>query len=102
MLWSALSQWILMSSMGWLHVGESGRGRPSLEKMQAHQSNESALKPEFDLAAYFNRIGYSGIPSVTLETLCALHFHHALTIQFENLNPLLGWAVPLDIESLQR
>jgi N-hydroxyarylamine O-acetyltransferase len=70
--------------------------------MQAHQSNESALKPEFDLEAYFNRIGYSGIPSATFETLCSLHFHHALTIPFENLNPLLGWAVPLDIESLQR
>jgi N-hydroxyarylamine O-acetyltransferase len=70
--------------------------------MQAHLSNESALKPEFDLQAYFKRIGYSGIPSVTFETLCSLHFHHALAIAFENLNPLLGWPVPLDIESLQR
>src|SRR5215468_10325509 len=89
--------------MGWSRAGKSGHGRPSLEKMQAHPSNESAsLKPDFDIEAYFNRIGYSGGRSATLETLGSLHLHHALAIPFENLNPLLGLPVPLDIESLQR
>jgi N-hydroxyarylamine O-acetyltransferase len=54
-----------------------------------------------DLAAYFKRIGYSGAASPTLQTLQALHLHHAETIPFENLNPLLGWPVRLDIDSLQ-
>jgi N-hydroxyarylamine O-acetyltransferase len=54
-----------------------------------------------DLAAYFKRIGYSGANSPTLQTLQAIHLHHAETIPFENLNPLLGWPVRLDTDSLQ-
>lgn len=54
-----------------------------------------------DLAAYFKRVGYSVGASATLQTLCALHLNHAETIPFENLNPLLGWPVPLDAGSLQ-
>ena len=56
----------------------------------------------FDLSAYFNRVGYSGAASPTVETLRELHLRHTLTIPFENLNPLLGWPVRLDPESLQQ
>jgi N-hydroxyarylamine O-acetyltransferase len=55
----------------------------------------------FDLDAYFARIGYSGPRDASLETLRALHRLHPQTIPFENLNPLLGQPVRLDIESLQ-
>ncbi len=55
-----------------------------------------------DLNAYFERIGYTGPCSATLETLRALHLHHAQTIPFENLNPLTGRPVPLDLPSVER
>jgi N-hydroxyarylamine O-acetyltransferase len=55
-----------------------------------------------DLDAYFQRIGYKGTRTPTLETLRAIHVRHTETIAFENLNPLLGWPVPLDPASLQQ
>ncbi|EOY4368153.1 arylamine N-acetyltransferase, partial [Cronobacter malonaticus] len=39
---------------------------------------------------YFSRIGYSGEPRPTLETLTALHKCHTAAIPFENLDVLLG------------
>lgn len=56
----------------------------------------------FDLDAYFARIGFAGDRAPTLDTLRAVHERHAEAIAFENLNPLLGWPVRLDAESLQR
>jgi N-hydroxyarylamine O-acetyltransferase len=55
----------------------------------------------FDLDGYCARIGYSGARQPTLETLQALHRLHPLAIPFENLDPLLGRPVRLDIDSLQ-
>jgi N-hydroxyarylamine O-acetyltransferase len=55
-----------------------------------------------DLDAYFRRIAYHGERTPTLATLCALQVRHLLAIAFENLDPLAGRAVRLDIESLQR
>jgi len=55
-----------------------------------------------DLDAYFQRIGYAGVRTPTLETLCELHLLHAQTIPFENLTPLLKQPVNLDAESLER
>ena len=55
----------------------------------------------FDLDAYLDRIGYRGPHSATLDTLEAVHALHPAAIPFENLNPLLGWPVALDIDSLQ-
>ena len=55
-----------------------------------------------DLDAYFQRIGYAGARTPTLETLRELHLLHAQTIPFENLNPLLKKPVNLDAESLER
>ena len=55
----------------------------------------------FDLEAYLERIGYSGPKTVTLDTLASLHTFHPAAIPFENLNPLLGWPVALDVDTLQ-
>ncbi len=55
----------------------------------------------FDLDAYFERIGYTGSPAPTLETLQRLHALHTEHIAFENLSPWLREPVELDIESLQ-
>lgn len=63
-----------------------------------------------DLDAYFHRIGYGsdtkhfpdrGNYSPTLTTLQMIHWYHARSIPFENLNPLLKQPVPLDLKSLQ-
>jgi N-hydroxyarylamine O-acetyltransferase len=55
----------------------------------------------FDLDAYLERIGYTGPHTATIDTLAAVHALHPAAIPFENLNPLLGWPVALDLESLQ-
>ena len=54
-----------------------------------------------NLEAYFARIGYTGSRDATLRTLRELHLRHAQSIPFENLNPYLGLAVPLDPASLE-
>jgi N-hydroxyarylamine O-acetyltransferase len=55
----------------------------------------------FDLDAYLDRIGYRGPRTATIDTLQAVHALHPAAIPFENLNPLLGWPVALDVDSLQ-
>ena len=59
------------------------------------------MQNDFDLAAYFARIGYSGPATAQLETLCELHRLHPQAIPFENLNLLLQWPIRLDARSLQ-
>ncbi len=54
-----------------------------------------------NLDAYFARIGFKGARTPTLDTLRELHLAHAQAIAFENLNPLLGWRVALDLPSLE-
>lgn len=58
-------------------------------------------EPSFDLDAYMTRIGYDGPRAPSLETLRVLHRLHPAAIAFENLDPLLGRPVLLDIASLQ-
>jgi len=53
------------------------------------------------LDAYLARISYAGPRTATLDTLEAVHALHPAAIPFENLNPLLGWPVSLDVDSLQ-
>ena len=55
----------------------------------------------FDLDAYLDRIGYAGQRNATLDTLEAVHALHPAAIPFENLNPLVGWPVALDVDALQ-
>ena len=59
------------------------------------------MPSEFELDAYLTRIGYTGPRTPTFDTLKAVHALHPAAIPFENLNPLLGWPVALDIDSLQ-
>ncbi|EMA8652861.1 arylamine N-acetyltransferase, partial [Cronobacter sakazakii] len=49
---------------------------------------------------YFSRIGYTGEPRPTLETLTALHKRHTATIPFENLDVLLGREILLDDDAI--
>ena len=60
------------------------------------------MPPAIDLDAYFERIGYAGPRAPTLEALRGIHLRHAQAIPFENVNPLLGWPVRLDPQSLQQ
>ncbi len=55
-----------------------------------------------DLDAYFERIAYRGARTPTRETLRALHALHPAAIPFENLDPLLGRPVRLDLDALQQ
>ena len=48
------------------------------------------VSADIDLAAYFDRIGYTGPAEPTLETLHALVAAHNGSIPFENLDPLMG------------
>jgi N-hydroxyarylamine O-acetyltransferase len=54
-----------------------------------------------NLDAYLRRVGHAGDRAPTLETLRALHACHVLAIPFENLSPLLGERVPLDMDALE-
>lgn len=54
-----------------------------------------------DLDAYFQRIGYTGDRTPKLDTLKTIHECHTHAIAFENLSPLLGHSVSLDLDSLQ-
>lgn len=62
------------------------------------QTMATAIDPE----AYLKRIGYAGERAPTFDTLRSIHARHTAAIAFENLNPLMGWPVPLDVESLQQ
>ena len=55
-----------------------------------------------DLDAYFQRIGYAGERIASLSALEAIHACHTRAIAFENLSPLLGQPVFLDLPSLQQ
>jgi len=60
------------------------------------------MASSFDLDHYLNRIGFAGARSVDLATLAALHVRHPAAIPFENLDPLLGRPVRLDVDALQQ
>ena len=53
------------------------------------------------LDAYFERIGYAGDASPTLATLRDIQRLHPERIPFENLDPLLGVRVSLDIPAIR-
>jgi N-hydroxyarylamine O-acetyltransferase len=55
-----------------------------------------------DLDAYLRRIGHVGAVVPELSTLRALAIAHVAAIPFENLNPLLGLPVDLELATLQR
>ncbi len=53
-----------------------------------------------DVGAYLARIGYSGPPTPTLETLQGLHEAHYRTVPFENLDIALGRPIRLEETAL--
>lgn len=59
------------------------------------------MSTSIDLDAYFRRIGHAGPRTATLGVLRDIVRSHAEAIAFENLNPFLGWPVPLDLPALQ-
>ncbi|MFJ1746837.1 arylamine N-acetyltransferase [Streptomyces sp. NPDC088116] len=54
-----------------------------------------------DLDAYLSRVGYVADVAPDLATLRGLHAAHVDAIAFENIDAILGRAVPLDLESVQ-
>ncbi|HEY4406545.1 MAG TPA: arylamine N-acetyltransferase [Xanthobacteraceae bacterium] len=54
-----------------------------------------------DLEAYFHRIGFTGDAAPDRATLDAIHRLHPQAIAFENLDPLLGVPVRLDLAALE-
>jgi N-hydroxyarylamine O-acetyltransferase len=54
-----------------------------------------------DLDLYCERIGYRGQRSPDLATLRAVHALHPAALPFENLDPLLGRPVSLDVGALE-
>ena len=60
------------------------------------------MSETFDLDAYFGRIGYAGPRAADMATLQAIQALHPAAIAFENLDPLLGRPVRLDLASIQQ
>jgi N-hydroxyarylamine O-acetyltransferase len=59
------------------------------------------MAEDFDIEAYLARIAYSGPRAPNLATLRAIHLRQPAAIPFENLDPLLGRPVSLDMGALQ-
>jgi len=77
---------------------------------RAETGNIGAAKPrglrqmpetQFDQAAWFARIGYSGPVTPTLETLNRLIYAHSHSIAYESLDIMLGRPPKLDVPTLQ-
>ncbi len=60
------------------------------------------MSQKVNLKAYFDRIGFAGSIAPTLATLETIHALHPAAIPFENLNPLLGLPVDLDLGAITR
>jgi len=52
---------------------------------------------QIDLDAYCKRIGYTGPLDVTIDTLCALHRAHMLSVPFENLDIHMNRWIHIDL-----
>jgi N-hydroxyarylamine O-acetyltransferase len=55
-----------------------------------------------NIDAYFERLGFSGSIAPSLATLEQLHALHPAVIPFENLDPLLGVPVRLELKNLEQ
>ena len=60
------------------------------------------MSDEANLDAYLRRINYAGSIAPTLETLQAIHRLHASAIPFENLDPLMGLPVRLQLSDIEQ
>lgn len=59
------------------------------------------MSAAFDLDAYLRRIGQAGRAAPTAATLADLVLAHVQAVPFENLDPLAGRPVRIDIDALQ-
>jgi N-hydroxyarylamine O-acetyltransferase len=60
------------------------------------------MHDSIDLQAYLRRIGWEGALVPDMSTLQAIVTAHVAAIPFENLNPLLGLPVSLELAALER
>lgn len=60
------------------------------------------MSHKVNLNGYFERIGFAGSIAPTLTTLELINALHPGVIAFENLNPLLGLPVGLDLPDIER
>lgn len=60
------------------------------------------MSQKINLNAYFDRIGFAGSIAPTLATLELIHALHPAAIPFENLNPLLGLPVSLELGDIAK
>ena len=60
------------------------------------------MSDEANLDAYLKRINYAGSIAPTLETLETVHRLHAGAIPFENLDPLMGRPVRLQLSDIEQ
>src|SRR5476651_1277952 len=74
--------------------------RPASFPLPVQEFHMNQTLSPAQLAAYFDRIDYSGPQQATSETLHALHRRHPQVIPFENLDPLLGRTPHLDLASV--
>jgi N-hydroxyarylamine O-acetyltransferase len=81
------------------HAGAVAFCRDTVDIAQV--AERDGMNGTFDLDAYLRRIGYSGERAPTLAALAGIQLAHAQSISFENLDPLLGRPVLLDIDALQ-
>src|SRR5690349_12077583 len=61
-----------------------------------------SMSDDPNIDAYFERIGFSGSIAPTLQTLETLHALHPAAIPFENLDPLMGVPVRLELKNLEQ
>jgi N-hydroxyarylamine O-acetyltransferase len=60
------------------------------------------MSDDANIDAYFERIGFSGSIAPTLQTLEQLHALHPAAIPFENLDPLMGVPIRLELRNLEQ
>ena len=78
------------------HVRDNQTPSPTKGSTSPNRRCSSGNQTVMDVAAYLDRIGYSGSTEPTAETLCRLHRAHMLTVPFENLDIALHRAILLD------
>lgn len=60
------------------------------------------MSQKVNVNAYFERIGFAGSIAPTLATLETILGLHVAAISFENLNPLLGLPVDLELKAIEK
>jgi N-hydroxyarylamine O-acetyltransferase len=85
-----------------MRAGERTAVQSALARTMAIRDHRSgrAVMNLFNLDSYLSRIGYTGARTATLDTLRALHQLHPAAIAFENLDPLMGKPVRIDVPAI--